>query len=52
MHLQFVDKALRVGFGPGLPSFRVLLPQALFGAATQFGGIECEVRFLLHGAVV
>jgi hypothetical protein len=34
--LQFVDEALRVGFGPGLPCFRVLLPQALFGAAAQF----------------
>jgi hypothetical protein len=49
--LQFVDEALRVGFGPGLAPFRVLLPQALFGAAAQFG-CSGGGRFLLHGVPV
>jgi hypothetical protein len=31
--LQFVDEALRVGFGPGLPCLRPPLSQARFGAA-------------------
>jgi len=37
--LQFVDEALRVGFGSGLARFRVLPAQALFGAAAQGGGL-------------
>jgi hypothetical protein len=46
--LQFVDEAMHVGFGPGLPGLRLLLPQAFFGTAAQSGGIEAEVWVLLH----
>ena len=44
--LQFMDEVLHVGFGTGLPAFRLRLPQALFGAAAQAAGIESKVRFL------
>jgi hypothetical protein len=44
-----MDEPLRVGVSPGLARFRVLLPQALFGAAAQFGSSWREgVRCLVH----
>ena len=46
--LQFVNEALRVGFRPDWAGLRLLLPQALFGAAAQFGGLKPAVRSLLH----
>jgi hypothetical protein len=50
--LQFVEQVLRAGVACGPARSRVLVPQALFGVAANFGGSGREVQFLVHGEVV